>query len=418
MAEIVPFKALRPQKQYVKAVASPPYDVVNREEAQRIAEGNPLSYLHVEKSEIDLPDDIVAPDNAIYEMARSNLDGLIRDGILFQDKKACLYIYAQEMQGARQFGIVGGISVAEYERGAIKKHELTREDKELDRTRHVNTVNAHTGPVFITYRARPALNLLIADEVAKPPEYEFTADDGVSHAVWILDADDKIKFIVREFADIGTLYIADGHHRAAAAAAVARLRRGKTPLAPITGYENMLAVLFPHTQLHIMDYNRVVKDLNGLSNAEFLAACGKDFTVSGDFQEKSPHRMHEFGMYLDGRWYKLVAKAGTYDNAHPIGRLDVSVLQENLLAPILAVHDPRTDKRVAFVGGVRGMPELERLVDEQKFAVAFALYPPTIDQLMAVADADGIMPPKSTWFEPKLRSGIFTHLLDKRIHRA
>jgi uncharacterized protein (DUF1015 family) len=417
MAELVPFKALRPQKQYVKAVASPPYDVLNREEAQKIAEGNPLSFLHVEKSEIDLPDDIVAPDIAIYEKARSNLDKLIRDGILFREKQACLYIYAQEMQGYRQFGIVGGISVVEYERGKIKKHELTREDKELDRTRHVDTVNAHTGPVFITYRARPQINRLVADEVAKPPEYEFVADDGVSHSVWILDEEEKIKFIVREFTDIGTLYIADGHHRAAAAAAVAKLRRGKSPVAPSTGYENILAVLFPHTQLHIMDYNRVVGDLNDLSAAGFLAACGKDFTVSGDFKAKSPHRVHEFGLYLDGAWYKLAAKSGTYDNADPIGSLDVSILQERLLAPILAVNDPRTDKRIAFVGGVRGMQELERLVDEKKFAVAFAMYPPTIDQLMTVADAGEIMPPKSTWFEPKLRSGIFTHLLDKRIHR-
>lgn len=411
MAEIVPFKALRPQKQYVKAVASPPYDVVNREEAQKIAAGNPLSFLHVEKSEIDLPDDIVAPNYAIYERAKRNLDKLIRDEVLFQEKKACLYIYAQEMQCCRQFGIVGGISVAEYERGKIKKHELTREDKELDRTRHVDTVNAQTGPVFVTYRARPAIDRLVADAVAKPPEYEFVADDGVSHTVWTMGDENKISVIIREFADIGNLYIADGHHRAAAAAAVAKIRRGKNPPVPNAEYENILAVLFPHTQLQIMDYNRMVQDLHGLSVAEFLAECGKDFTLSGDFHEKSPHRVHEFGMYLDGRWYKLAAKAGTYDNAHPIGRLDVSILQERLLAPLLAVNDPRTDKRIAFVGGVRGMQELERLVDEHKFAVAFAMYPPTIDQLMAVADTDGIMPPKSTWFEPKLRSGIFTHLL-------
>jgi uncharacterized protein (DUF1015 family) len=411
MAEIVPFKALRPHKQYVKAVASPPYDVFNREEAQKIAEYNPLSFLHVEKSEIDLPDDIIAPDYAIYERAKRNLDNLIRDEILFREKKACLYIYAQEMQSYRQFGIVGGISVTEYERGKIKKHELTREDKELDRTRHVDTVNAHTGPVFVTYRARPAINRLVADEVAKPPEYEFVADDGVSHAVWKLGDEHTINIIVREFADIGNLYIADGHHRAAAAAAVARMRRGKNSPVENAGYENMLAVLFPHTQLHIMDYNRVVQDLHGLSATEFLAECRKDFTVTDDFQEKSPHRVHEFGMYLEGSWYQLIAKTGTYDNEHPIGRLDVSILQERLLRPILAVNDPRTDKRIAFVGGVRGMPELERLVDERKFVVAFALYPPTIDQLMAVADADGIMPPKSTWFEPKLRSGIFTHLL-------
>ena len=412
MAKIVPFKALRPQKQYVKAVASPPYDVVDREEAIKLVAGNPLSFLHVEKSEIDLPEDIAAPADAIYGAAKSSLSKLIRDGVLFQEKQASFYIYAQERQGSRQFGIVAGISVGEYENGKIKKHELTRADKELDRIRHVDTVNAQTGPVFIIYRTRPAIDLLVAEAVAKPPEYEFVADDGVSHAVWTVGDEKAIKVLIREFAAIDSLYIADGHHRAAAAAAVAKLRRGKTSPVAKAEYENMLAVLFPHTQLQIMDYNRVVQDLHGLSAAEFLEACKKDFTLSGNFPEKSPDRMHEFGMYLEGRWYRLTAKAGTYDEAHPIGRLDVSILQERLLAPLLGIHDPRTDHRIAFVGGVRGMEELERLVDERKFAVAFAMYPPTIDQLLAVADADGIMPPKSTWFEPKLRSGIFTHLLD------
>ena len=411
MAELVPFKALRPQKEYVKAVAAPPYDVVNREEAQKIAAGNPLSFLHVEKSEIDLPEHIVAPDNAIYEKAKSNLEQLIRDEVLFQERQACLYIYAQEREGCRQFGIVGGISVAEYERGQIKKHELTRADKELDRTRHVDTVNAHTGPVFITYRARTAIDRLVADAVAEPADCEFIADDNVSHAVWTIRDKAQISSIIREFAAVDTLYIADGHHRAAAAAAVAKLRRRTNPSVENAEHEHMLAVLFPQTQLQIMDYNRVVKDLRGLSVPEFLAACKRDFTVTDDFTEKSPRRVHEFGMYLDGRWYKLAASAGAYDDGHLINRLDVAILQERLLRPILAVNDPRIDQRIAFVGGVRGMQELERLVDEQQFAVAFALYPPTMDQLMAVADADGIMPPKSTWFEPKLRSGIFTHLL-------
>jgi len=411
MAELVPFKALRPQKQYVQAVASPPYDVVNREEAKNLAVGNPLSFLHVEKSEIDLPDDVVAPADAIYGRAKSNLDKLIRDGVLFQEKNPSLYIYAQERQGCRQFGIVGGISVREYEQGKIKKHELTREDKELDRTRHVDTVNAHTGPVFVTYRARPAIDRLVADVMAGPADYEFVADDQVAHAVWTIGDEDKVNVIIEEFVAIGNLYIADGHHRAAAAAAVAKLRRIKNPLVEKAEYEHMLAVLFPHTQLQIMDYNRVVRDLRGLTAAEFLEACAKDFIVSGAFHEKSPRGVHEFGMYLNGSWYKLGARDGTYDDAHPIGRLDVSILQERLLAPVLAVHDPRTDQRIAFVGGIRGMQELERLVDEQKFAVAFAMYPPTMEQLLAVADTDRVMPPKSTWFEPKLRSGIFTHLL-------
>ncbi|HLA27517.1 MAG TPA: DUF1015 family protein [Syntrophales bacterium] len=412
MAVIVPFKALRPRKQYVKAVASLPYDVVSEEEAKRIAAGNDLSFLHVEKSDIDLYPGIAAHDQTIYDMAKRNLDKLIREGVLFQEKKACFYIYCQGMKSFRQYGIVGGVNVAEYETGKIKKHELTREDKEIDRILHVDRVNAHTGPVFVTYRARPAIDRLVEEVIKSVPEYDFVNGDGISHTVWTVGEERVIAAIIREFAGISSLYIADGHHRAAAAAAVARMRREKDPGVRNAEYENIMAVLFPHRQLKIMDYNRVVKDLHGLSAAEFMERCGKDFILSPDFCDKSPRRFHEFGMYLDGRWYKLAAKTGTYDESDPVGRLDVSILQERLLGPVLSVHDARTNKRIEFVGGIRGMEELERLVDSGEFSVAFALYPSTVEQLMEAADAGRSMPPKSTWFEPKLRSGIFIHLLE------
>ncbi|MDO8724424.1 MAG: DUF1015 family protein [Syntrophales bacterium] len=412
MAVIVPFKALRPHKQYVKAVASLPYDVVSEKEAKGLAEGNDLSFLHVEKSDIDLSPGIAAHDRSIYDMAKRNLDKLIREGVLFQEKKACFYIYCQGMNGFRQHGIVGGVKVTEYETGKIKKHELTREDKEIDRILHVDRVNAHTGPVFVTYRARPAIDRLVEEVIKSVPEYDFVNGDGISHTVWTVGEERVIAAIIREFAGIDSLYIADGHHRAAAAAAVARMRREKDPGVGNAEYENIMAVLFPHGQLKIMDYNRVVKDLHGLSAAAFMERCGKDFILSPDFCDKSPRRFHEFGMYLGGRWYKLAAKAGTYDESDPVGRLDVSILQERLLGPVLSVHDARTNNRIEFVGGVRGMEELERLVDSGEFSVAFALYPPTVEQLMEAADAGRFMPPKSTWFEPKLRSGIFTHLLE------
>ncbi len=413
MSAIAPLRALRPQKEYVKAVASLPYDVVSWEEARQIAAGNSLSYLHVEKSEIDLPADFPPHDPAIYEKARENLDRLVQQEVLFQEKQACFYVYAQGMNGFWQYGIVGGMSVAEYEAGRIKKHELTRADKELDRIRHVDRVNAHTGPVFATYRARPALDRLVEGVVASPPEYDFVTEDGIAHRVWIIAEERTIDALIGEFASVDSLYIADGHHRAAAAAAVARMRREKHPRRPNAPYENIMAVLFPHNQLKIMDYNRVVRDLNGLTATGFLERCSRNFRVSPDFAERSPRAVHEFGLYLGGRWYKLAAKADAYDAADPIGRLDVSLLQERLLGPVLAIDDPRTDKRIEFVGGIRGMEELEKLVDSGAFALAFALYPVTIEQLMEVADAQLIMPPKSTWFEPKLRSGIFTHRLSE-----
>lgn len=412
MSVVMPFRALRPHKQFIKEVASLPYDVVSYEEAKQIVGDNPLNFLHVEKSEIDLPPDIAAHDQRIYATARENLEKLLREGILFQEKKPCFYIYSQEMNGHRQYGIVGGISVAEYESGKIKKHELTRTDKELDRVRHIGTVNAHTGPVFITYRMRPAIDRLVEEATKEAPEYGFNAGDGVYHTVWTVGDEEKIDAIIEEFAAIDSIYIADGHHRAAAAVAVARMRRASNPPPPDVEHENMMAVLFPHAQLRIMDYNRVVRDLYGLNEADFLRKCRERFLLSDDFYEKSPRRLHEMGMYLGGKWYRLVVEKGACDESDPVGRLDVAILQELLLAPILGIHDARTNKRIEFVGGIRGMGELEKLVDSGDFAVAFALYPPTIEHLMEVSDTGRIMPPKSTWFEPKLRSGIFVHLLE------
>ncbi len=412
MSVIVPFAALRPQKRFVKEVASLPYDVVSTEEAREIGKANPLSFLHVEKSEIDLPPHVPPHDQRIYDRARQNLEAMVREGVLFQDREPCFYIYSQAMNGHRQYGIVACISIAEYETGKIKKHELTRTDKELDRIRHVDTVEAHTGPVFIAYEEQPAINRLVEEAVKLPPEYDFLTEDGIAHSVWTVEDEDRIAAILGGFKGLERLYIADGHHRAAAAAAVARMRRENAPGRRRAAAEYVLAVLFPRRQLKIMAYNRVVKDLNGLSAPDFLLLCRERFSFVPDYRTKSPSGTHEFGMYLDGRWYGLMARPGTYDESDPISRLDVSILQEQLLGPVLAVRDPRSDGRIEFVGGIRGVQELERLVDNHLFSVAFALYPVTIEDLMAVADADLIMPPKSTWFEPKLRSGIFIHLLE------
>ena len=315
------------------------------------------------------------------------------------------------MGGQSQTGIVGVVSAVEHDEGKIKKHELTRQDKEDDRINHVNTVNAQTGPVFITYRSRPQLNTIVDRITAGNPEYNFTADDGIIHTVWIVKDTLQIEEIKNEFSAIDTLYIADGHHRAAAASAVARMRRRNDNSHGIQEYEKVLAVLFPHNQLRVMDYNRAVKDLNGLTPQKFIEKISSRFIISENYPAKSPQKFHDFGMYLQGRWYQLTIKEGVYNDSDPVARLDAAILQEHLLAPILEINNPRTDDRIKFVGGIRGMADLERLVDKEGFAVAFSLYPTTIEQVMQVADADAFMPPKSTWFEPKLRSGIFVHKL-------
>lgn len=413
MALIVPFRAVRPRKPFVKDVASYPYDVLNAEEAGRLARANPLSFLHVEKSEVDVPDAQGIDDVRIYASARKRLEAMVKRDVLFQEARPCFYLYRQVMDGRAQYGLVAGASVAEYEAGLIRRHELTRADKEVERIRHVDAVNAHTGPVFIVYRGREAINALLACEAGAPPEYDFIAEDGIGHTVWVIRDPGVGAELRREFAKVETLYIADGHHRAAAAAAVARMRRERNPVhRGDEGYNHMLGVLFPDDQVRIMDYNRVVRDLRGLAPEAFLAEVGKRFDVAPDFGAKSPEARHTFGMYLDGRWYRLAVRPGTYDERDPVAALDVSILQENLLRPLLGIDDPRTDGRIDFIGGIRGMGELERRVNRGGYAVAFSLFPPTLGEMMDVADAGRTMPPKSTWFEPKLRSGIFIHRLD------
>lgn len=413
MAAIIPFRAVRPQKRYAKKVASYPYDILTSDEARKTARKNEKSFLHVIKSEIDLPEDIDPYDDIVYETARKRLFSFLKEGTLFQEKRECFYIYQQKMGSHVQNGIVACIDTSDYIAGYIKRHELTRTDKEADRTKHIDILNAQTGPVFLTHRAVDAVDRIVGRIVEEKPEYNFIADDGIAHTVWKVDDDTVISDLQGTFMEKGTLYIADGHHRAASAVAVAGMRRRENP--DHRGYEEynrMMAVIFPHNQLTIMDYNRLVRDLCGMTVEEFLAKVADAFTLLQDVPGKAPRRLHEFGMYLDKKWYRLSAKEGSYDEGDVVGALDVSILQDNLLSPILGIGDVRADERIAFVGGILGMEKLEEMVDSGEFAVAFSLYPTTMDQLMEVSDAGKIMPPKSTWFEPKLRSGLFIHLLD------
>ena len=413
MSRVIPFRALRPEKPYVHQVAAPPYDVLNVAEAQRLVRDKPLSFLHVEKSEIDFPAAACVDDRRIYERAKENLEMLIRKGILFSEETEAFYLYRQRKGDHLQTGIVAGVSVAEYEAGRIRRHELTRADKERERTCHIETVGAQTGPIFLTYRGREAIDRLAARVAATTPEYDFTADDGVVHTVWVIRGPAEVREVIEGFAPVEALYIADGHHRAAAAAAVARLRQARNPGdRGDEAHHVMMAVLFPHDQLRIMDYNRAVRDLNGLAEAAFLERVGGNFLIAKGYPGKTPQKSHEFGMYLGGAWYLLSAREEILRDDDPVAGLDVSLLQDRLLGPILGIRDPRTDSRIDFIGGIRGMAELERLVDRGGFAVAFSLYPPTVEQMMAVADAGKVMPPKSTWFEPKLRSGLFVHRLE------
>jgi len=409
MASVLPFKAVRPQTIYASQVAALPYDVMTREEGQKTVEGKPLSFMHVEKSEIDVPDGTSPDAPVIYETAKRNFNKLIEEEILFQDPSPCYYIYRQQMGSQVQTGIVGVMSAAEYDEGRIKKHELTRKDKEEDRIRHVDHVNAQTGPVFISYMSRPRINAIVETVVAGLPEYDFTAEDGVIHTAWVVAEEGLISELKNEFAQVEALYIADGHHRAAAGATVARRRRRE---GRVQESDHVLAVFFPHNQLKVLDYNRAVKDLKGLTVGQFLEKISEKFTVESDFTAKTPPREHDFGMYLDGRWYLITIKDGVFDDKDPVARLDAAILQDHLLAPVLGIHDPRTDDRIKFIGGIRGMAELEKLVDQDGYAVAFSLYSTTMEQVMSVADAGAIMPPKSTWFEPKLRSGLFVHPLE------
>ncbi len=413
MARVIPFRAVRPQRKYAGEVASFPYDVLDREEGRAIVRDNPRNFLRVEKSEIDVPDEIRDDDPRVFARARENLRNFIGEGILFQEDKPCFYVYRQKAAGREQYGLVGCVSVAEYEAGLIKKHELTRVDKENERVNHIETAGAQTGLVFLLYRSREAIDRIIAAIMKAPPEYDFTTPDGVTHTAWVVCDDGTIDELKREFSKVECLYIADGHHRAASAATVARARRGRN--AAHNGaeeYNTFVATLFSHEQLKILDYNRVVKDLQGMTGQEFLHRIGEKFTVMPGFTKRSPSSPHQFGMYLQGTWYRLEVKPAIYGKADLIGKLDVSILQDHLLGSVLGIKDPRTDDRIKFVGGIRGMDELERMVDQLGYAVAFSLCPPGISELIRIADAGMIMPPKSTWFEPKLRSGLFVHLID------
>ncbi len=412
MARIEPFRGLRPRPDLAEKIAAPPYDVLNSEEARELARGNPYSFLHVGKPEIDLPPGTDLYSDEVYAKGKENFDRFINEKALLQDKKKCFYIYKQIWGEHVQIGLVAGASCQDYQDDVIKKHELTREDKEKDRQRHIETLDAQTGPVFLTYKQRDSIDSLIEQGMAGRPENDFSTYDGVRHIFYVVDDPKLVAAIQKEFKRLDVLYVADGHHRSAAATKIKARRQKENP--GHTGneeYNFFLAVIFPHKQMKILPYNRVVKDLNGLAAADFLARVSERFTCEPS-REKLPAEPQEFAMYLGHQWYRLRARAGTFAAADAIASLDVSILQNNLLAPVLGIKDPRTDKRIDFVGGIRGTAELEKMVDSGKFAVAFSLRATTIEQLFAVADAGKIMPPKSTWFEPKLKDGLVSHLLD------
>ena len=411
MASVKPFCGLRPVPDLAFQVASLPYDVMNTAEAREMAKGNPNSFLHVSRAEIDFPINTDEHSQQVYDKAKENFYKMINDGVLFQDEQPCLYIYAQVMNGRRQLGLVASSSIDDYFNDVIKKHELTRPEKEQDRIEHMQTLHAHVGPIFLTYPKNNEVDAIVENVIVyQKPVYDFTATDNIQHTVWVIKEEDAIAKIISLFeTQIPYTYIADGHHRTASAAKVGQKLREQNPAH--TGkeeYNFFLSVLFPDNQLAIMDYNRVVKDLNSNTVEEFLKKAGEHFSVSKT-PTKKPGHLHQISMYLEGAWYELIPKEGSFKN-DPIGILDISILQNNLLSPVLGIADPRTDKRIDFVGGIRGLEELERRVNSGEMKVAFALYPVSLQQLMDIANSGNIMPPKSTWFEPKLRDGLFSHL--------
>jgi len=413
MVHIEPFCAARPRRDLARFVAAPPYDVLSSDEARAMAAGNPYSFLHVGKPEIDLPPATDLYSDAVYAKGKENFERFLRDGVLIRDAGECFYVYKQVWGEHTQVGLVAAASCQDYLDNVIKKHELTRPDKENDRMRHIETLGAQTGPVFLTYRRREAIDALVTAAMAGEPEYDFTTDDGVRNVFYVVAGPGRIAALRSAFASVENLYVADGHHRSAAATRikVERDRRNPHP----TGREEygfFLSVIFPHNQMKILPYNRVVRDLNGLGAGAFLARVEERFLRRPE-ERATPAKPHEFSLFLDGRWHLLEPRPGTFPADDPIASLDVSILQTNLLAPVLGIADPRTDRRIDFVGGIRGTAELERRVRGGQFRVAFSLYPTTIDQLFAVADRGLVMPPKSTWFEPKLKDGLAVHMIDE-----
>jgi uncharacterized protein (DUF1015 family) len=404
MATIKPFAALRPKPELASQICELPYDVMSSAEAREMAAGNPLSFLHVSKPEIDLPADTDIYSDAVYAKGRENFGRLIAQGALRQDARPGFYLYRQIMGPHSQVGLVAVASCQEYLDGVIKKHEFTRPDKEDDRVRHIEALDSQTGPVFLTYRARPALDELIASITATASAIDFTARDGVRHSAWVIDAPAQMRGIEAEFAAVPCLYIADGHHRSAAAGRVFQSRHG------VGGSARFLSVIFPNNQMQILAYNRVLKDLNSRSAADLLKALEKVFVILPG-TSASPVRKHALGLYLAGKWHQLSIRPEFVSSASPVDQLDVSILQAHVLAPLFGIDDPRTSKRISFVGGIRGTGELEKLVNSGEFACAFAMFPTSIEDLMTIADAGGILPPKSTWFEPKLRDAMFCHVI-------
>ena len=417
MKLIKPFRGLRPSRVLAAKVASHPYDVLNRSEAYELAKDKPHSFLHINKPEVDIDEAVDVHDPSVYDKGRENLDRFIEEGTLQRDDEEMFYVYKQVMGTHEQIGLVAVASIDAYETNHIKKHEFTRPDKEDDRVFHMDALNAQVGPVFLTYKADDDVDRLMAQVVETTPEYDFEAEDGTQHTFWVVEDVALSANIEAAFADISTLYVADGHHRSAAAARVRHLHQERNPdHGGDESYNFFLVVLFPDDQVQILDYNRVVQDLQGASATDFQASLEANFHVEpSDLENAKPGKAGEFGFYTDGQWYKLRANANLLagiDNQDPVKRLDVSILQDSIFTLLLGIEDQRTDKRVDFVGGIRGLQELQKRVDSGQWQAAFALYPTSIESLMAIADADEVMPPKSTWFEPKLKSGLIVHMLD------
>ena len=414
MAKVKPFRGLRPPKAFVEQVASKPYDVLSSEEARAEAEGNEKSLYHIIKPEIDFEPGTGEHEQKVYDRAVENFQKFQREGWLVKDEKEQYYLYAQTMDGRTQYGLVVGASVDDYLTGKIKKHELTRKEKEVDRMHHIEINNANIEPVFLSFPTNEVLEQVIADTAQTAPEYDFVSEDGIGHTLWCIADDKVVNTITDAFGKIPYLYIADGHHRTAAAAHVGEAKAKAD--ANHTGakkYNYLLAVCFPKSHLKVMDYNRVVKDLNGLSDEEFLQKVALHFEIEEKGEEiYKPAKLHNFALYLSGKWYSLTAKEGTYDDTDPIGVLDVKISSDYILRDILNIQDLRTDKRIDFVGGIRGLGELKNRVDSGEMRMALALYPVTMRQIIDIADSGNIMPPKATWFEPKLRSGLIIHQLD------